>query len=78
MAELVATVWAIYRSPANAPGAWVLRAHDIRRGQPPQVRPQMMHADRLANIRQALPSGLACIPTEIDYLATLHEVWVPV
>jgi hypothetical protein len=68
----VLTVWVIYKSPADYPGAWVLRAHDLPGGQ----RQECHVCKSLEEARGLIPAGLSRLDRHPYDDPVIYETWL--
>lgn len=75
---IVMTTYTVYRSPADYPGRWVVRGHDILTGvdEPvPHVEPLVV-CDSLEDARASMPPGLLVCPRDRHDDPCIVETWI--
>lgn len=76
-ADPLLTVWTVYQNPSDHPGWWVLRAHDVVRGQENPVPRSEWHAAlTLDGVRLALPPGLTRLDRNPTDDPVIYETWI--
>lgn len=65
------TMWTIYWNPADYPGSWVVRAHDIPGGQ----REFCEVCGSLEEARKMIPRGLICVKRAPEDELQIIETW---
>lgn len=74
----VMTLWAIYASPRDYPGKYVVRRWILRRGTklPPLPEPDPAITDSLDQARASIPPGRQRLERTDDDVTSLVESWI--
>jgi hypothetical protein len=70
------TIWTIYRSPNDHPGAWVLRGHDINCGRGVLPHDFCFIAATLSEVRRKVPAGTQCVGRDGNDSGSIFESWL--
>lgn len=71
------TLWIIYKSPADYPGLFVVRAHHVMKGKAEPVADEQVHtAETLEAARKFIPGGLHWLQRDPRDEPQIVETWI--